>query len=197
MGGDGGDPAGFFAFPEEFGGSGDEGFIEGEFDEVAVCFAGAFHAGDDFLAGVATFGVGDGGVFKAGFGWEEAGEEFIGPAGDAFEDAEGFVWAEGEGGFFFAFVDEFDVVSDEVFVEAGEEVGSFVVGSDDDEVGALAVNLDEEFEFAFGGKEAGVDGVVFGGEFDIVRDLAVEVAFGIGAGDADAAAGVFFGLFEF
>ena len=91
QGGDRGDPSGFFSIDDEFGVGRDERFVEGESDEVLVCFSGTLHPGDDFLSGVASLGVGDGSFFESGVGWKEAGEELVGPLGDSFEDASGFI----------------------------------------------------------------------------------------------------------
>ena len=186
--GDRGDPSGFFSINDEFGVGGDERLVEIESDEVFVCFSGTLHARDDFLSGVASLGVGDGSFFESGVGWKEAGEEFVGPLWDSFEDASGLIQAESVCGVFFAFVDEFHVVGDEVFVEARHECGGQFVGSFDDEVIALFVNLHEEFELTFGVEKAGIDHFLLGGEGDVVGELAVKIAFGIGSGDANAAA---------
>ena len=191
QGGDRGDPSGFFSINDEFGVGGDERLVESESDEVFVCFSGTLHAGDDFLPGVASLGVGNGSFFESGVGWKEAGEKFVRPLGDAIENAAGLIWAQSICGVFFALVDEFHVVGDEVFVEARHEFGREFVGAFDNEVVALFVDLHEEFELAFGVEEAGVDHFLFARELDVVGELAVEIAFGIGSRDANAAAGFF------
>lgn len=78
----------FFAFVvEEWSGAGEVGGIDFETGESTVDLAGGFDAGNDFLADVAAFLVGNGGGVESCFGRQHALGKFTAPGGLAVSDA--------------------------------------------------------------------------------------------------------------
>ena len=172
----GGAAAEGFGGGDEFVGDGTKGGIGTEQVE-----AGGAQAGLVREVEVAEGGIG-GGEDVAGIRGQ-GGEE-----GEGADDGGGLGALDAEEAVVGGGVDNLDVVGDEVFFEAGGDFGGEAGFEVEEEFLGEAVDVEVAFHLALQGGEGGVAALAGAEFFDVVGDLAVEVAGAVGTDEAKAGA---------